>query len=41
VKPGQDTYIRVFTVAPGQVPPPGVMSADEIMQFVGSRVKRG
>jgi hypothetical protein len=41
VKPGQDTYIRVFTVAPGQAPPPGVLSADEIVQFVGSRVKRG
>jgi hypothetical protein len=41
VRPGQDTYIRVFTVAPGQAPPPGVLSADEIVQFVGSRVKRG
>jgi hypothetical protein len=41
VKPGQDTYIRVFTVAPGQAPPAGVLSADEIVQFVGSRVKRG
>ena len=29
VKPGQDTYIRVFTIAPGQAPPPGVLSADE------------
>lgn len=40
VKPGQDTYIRVFTVAPGQPPPQGALSADEIMQFVGTRVKR-
>ena len=41
VKPGQDTYIRIFTVAPEQSPPPGAVSADEIIQFVGSRVKRG
>ena len=41
VKPGQDTYIRVFTIAPGQPPLPSTLSADEIVQFVGSRVKRG
>ena len=41
IKPGQDTYIRVVTVAPGQAPPPGALSADEIIQFVGARVKRG
>lgn len=41
VKPGQDTYIRVFTIAAGQSPPPGSMSAAEIIQFVGSRVKNG
>lgn len=41
IKPGQDTYIRVVTVAPGQAPPPGALSADEVIQFVGSRVKRG
>jgi hypothetical protein len=40
IKPGQDTYIRVLTVAPGQAPPPGAFSADEIIQFVGSRVQR-
>ena len=40
IKPGQDTYIRVITVGPGQPPPPGAFSADEIIQFVGSRVKR-
>jgi hypothetical protein len=22
-KPGEDVYIRVFTLGPGQVPPPG------------------
>lgn len=41
VKPGQDTYIRVLTLAPGQVAPRDAISADEIIQFVGSRVKRG
>lgn len=40
VKPGQDTYIRVITVAAGQAPPPGAIQADEIIQYVGSRVKR-
>lgn len=40
VKPGEDTYIRVITVATGQTPPQGALSADEIIQFVGSRVKR-
>ena len=40
VRPGQDTYIRIINVAPGQQPPHGVFSADEIIQFVGSRVKR-
>lgn len=41
IKPGQDTYIRVMTFAPGQVVPQGALSADEIIQFVGPRVKRG
>lgn len=40
VRPGQDVYIRVFTIAQGQHPPRGTFSADEIIQFVGSRVKR-
>jgi hypothetical protein len=40
IKPGQDTYIQVFTIRAGQRPPTGVQSADEIIQFVGSRVKR-
>lgn len=40
-KPGQDAYIRVLNVAPGQSPPPGAVSAAEIIQFVGARVKRG
>lgn len=40
IKPGQDTYIRIFTVPAGQAPPPGALSADEIIQFVGPRIKR-
>jgi hypothetical protein len=40
VKPGQDTYIRVFTITPGKPTPQGLFSADEIIQFVGTRVKR-
>lgn len=39
-KPGQDAYIRVLNVGPGQTPPPGSIAAAEIIQFVGSRVKR-
>ena len=35
VKPGQDTYVKVLTVAGGQAPPQGAISADEIVQFVG------
>jgi hypothetical protein len=30
----------VFTVPAGQAAPPATFSADEIIQFVGSRVKR-
>jgi hypothetical protein len=40
-KPGQDLYIRVLAVKPAQAPPAGAISADEIIQFVGSRVERG
>lgn len=39
VKPGQDLMIRVISVAPGSAPPAGAIYADEIIQFVGSRVK--
>jgi hypothetical protein len=39
IKPGQDVYIRVLKTAPN-VPTPGVYSAAEIIQFVGSRVQR-
>ena len=40
-KPGKDTIIKVLTVQAGQQPPPGAISADEILNFVGSRVNRG
>jgi hypothetical protein len=41
IRPGQDTYIRVLTVPSGLAPPPGAVSADEIIHFVGGRVQRG
>jgi hypothetical protein len=40
IKPGQDAYIRVFKLAAGSSPPPGAISADEIIKFVGPRVRR-
>jgi hypothetical protein len=40
-KPGQDAFIRVLAVPNGSTPPPGAISADEIIQFVGARVRRG
>jgi hypothetical protein len=40
IKPGQDAYIRVLRLAPGQQTA-GAFSADEIIQYVGSRVARG
>lgn len=40
-KPGQDAYIRVIKVPVGQAPPQGAFPADEVIQFVGARVKRG
>jgi hypothetical protein len=40
VKPGQDTYVRVVRLPPGSPPPPGALSADEIIQFIGPRLKK-
>jgi hypothetical protein len=40
IKPGQDAYIRVLRLPPGQQAA-GAFSADEIIQFIGSRVQRG
>jgi hypothetical protein len=39
IKPGQDAYIRVLKVAPGNSPSPGAISADERFKFVGPRVR--
>jgi len=39
-KPRLNTYIRVLTIAPGQPIPLGAISADEIIQNIGPRVKR-
>lgn len=41
VKPGQATYIRVLTIPNGVPAPQGSFDANEIIQFVGSRVARG
>jgi hypothetical protein len=39
IKPGQDVYIRVLKLPPGPAPQ-GVISAAEIIQFVGPRIQR-
>jgi len=39
VKPGQDAYVRVLSIPPGAQPPPGVLSADEIIRFIGPRLQ--
>ena len=39
IKPGQDAYIRVLTVPAGKPPPAGAISADEIIQFIGPRLR--
>lgn len=41
VRPGEDTYIRVLHLLPGQTAPAGALSADEVIKFVGTRVSRG
>ena len=38
-KPGEDAYIRVLNVGANKSPPAGAVSADEIIQFVGPRVR--
>jgi hypothetical protein len=40
IKPGQDVYIRVLKLQSGQQIP-GAISAAEIIQFTGARIKRG
>ena len=40
IKPGQDVYIRVLRLAPGQAAPPGALDANELIKFIGPRVRR-
>jgi hypothetical protein len=40
IKPGQDVYVRVLKLPPNTPPAPGLYSAAEIIQFVGSRIQR-
>lgn len=39
-KPGEDAYIRIVRLNPGQQPPPGAFAAAEIITFIGPRVQR-
>ena len=39
-KPGQDAYIRILRIPEKGTPPVGAISADEILQYVGGRIKR-
>jgi hypothetical protein len=39
IKPGQDVFIRVVKLQPGQQAN-GLLAAAEITQFIGARVKR-
>jgi hypothetical protein len=39
IKPGQDVYIRILKLSPGQQVE-GATSAAEVIQFTGARVKR-
>ena len=39
IKPGHDAYIAVLRVAPGARPPAGAISADEIIEFIGPRLR--
>jgi hypothetical protein len=40
VRPGENAFIRVLRLQPGQQPPHGAFAADEIIKFTGARVKR-
>jgi hypothetical protein len=40
IKPGEDAYIRVFRLRPGEQAPANSFLAEEIIRFVGSRVRR-
>jgi hypothetical protein len=40
VRPGGDLYVRVLTVPKGQAPPANAIAADEVIKFIGTRVKQ-
>jgi hypothetical protein len=40
VKPGENAYVRVLRLRPGEQPPPGAFLADEIIRYVGARVSQ-
>jgi hypothetical protein len=40
IRPGQDAYIRVLTVEPGQPLPSGSFSAEEMIRYASPRVRR-
>jgi hypothetical protein len=40
IKPGQDLYVRVFTLKKEDAIPPGTFSADDIIAYIGPRVQR-
>jgi hypothetical protein len=40
IRPGADLYIRAMALKPGERAPEGAVSADEVLAFVGPRVKR-
>ena len=40
VRPGADLYIRAVAVRSGEAPPEGAVDAEEVLSFVGPRVKR-
>ena len=40
VRPGQDLVVRGLVVRPGEPAPEEAVAADEVLSFVGSRVKR-
>lgn len=39
IKPGQDAYVRVIKLGPGQQPPSGAFNASEIDRIVGARLR--
>jgi hypothetical protein len=40
IRPGQDAYIRVLSVDPGQPLPSGSFSAEEMIRYASPRVRR-